>query len=291
MAEHSLKEDRAFEALSPKRISFVLPTKDRADHLMRAFERYRSLKGPDDELIVIDGGSTDHTRNVAEQYRDLVDLFISEPDQCGPHAINKGILFARGRYIQLLTDDDLFFKEGMEYAVKVMDENPEIDLLVCGGTKEKDGRKMGSKYIPPGIPYGRRVEDVFRYKAGAGLGLFTRRSSFARMGTLMPCERSLAHLTDLACTAIFIKRGGIVKFCRVRLYHHPIYSHGVSVKKEGSTADRKVIRELCSYGFYLRYCLWRFLKLHQSLFGPLHRFIWKTVPKDAEVAWDGGLSW
>lgn len=292
LTEREIKNnDARFDALCSKRISFVLPTKDRAERLMLALERYRSLKGPEDELIVVDGGSTDHTREVVGRYKDLVDFFISEPDQCGPNAINKGILSARGRYTQLLTDDDLFFKEGMDYAARVMDENPEIDLLVCGGTKEKDGRKEASKYIPQGIPYGKQVEDVFRYKAGSGLGLFTRRAAFARMGTLMPCETHIAHLTDLACTAIFIKRGGIVKFCRVRLYHHVIYSHGVSLKKEGSIADRKVIRELCSFRFYMRFCLWRFLKEHQSLFGPLHNYIWKTVPKDTEVVWDGGLSW
>ncbi|MBI2056328.1 MAG: glycosyltransferase [Candidatus Sungbacteria bacterium] len=283
--------DPTFESLCEKRVSFVFPTKNRAEYLASALERYRSLKGPDDEIIVVDGGSTDSTRDVAERYKDVIDIFISEPDESGPNAINKGIVFARGRYTQLLTDDDKFFKEGIDHVVKVMDENPEIDLLVCGGTKEKDGRKMGSKYIPSGIPYGKHPEDAFRYKAGAGLGLFTRRKSFARMGQLMPCEQYLTHLTDLACVAAFIKKGGIVKFCRVRLYHHIIYQHGVSVKREGSGADRRVVREYCSYRFYLRYCMWRFLKEHQSWFGSLHSFIWKTVPKNVVESWDGGLSW
>lgn len=291
MISNEKNSNVSFEALCKKRVSFVLPTKNRAEHLAKALERYRKLKGPDDEIIVVDGGSTDHTHEVVARYNDLIDVFISEPDESGPNAINKGILFARGRYMHLLTDDDLFFREGIEHAVRVMDQNPEIDLLVCGGTKEKDGRKMAPKYIPPGIPYGKRADDVFRYKAGAGIGLFTRRKSFARMGSLLPCEQYLLHLTDLACVATFIKRDGVVKFCRVRLYHHIIYPHGVSVKSESSKADRQVIRQLCSYRFYLLFCLWRFLKEHQLLFGPLHSYIWKTVPKDTKAVWDGGLSW
>lgn len=283
--------DFTFEALCKKRVSFVLPTKNRATYLANALEQYRIIKGPEDEIILVDGGSTDNTREVVERYKDLIDVFISEHDDSGPNAINKGIITARGRYMHLLTDDDTFFKEGIDHAVRVMDQHPEIDLLVCGGTKEKDGRKMGSKYIPAGIPYGKKPEDAFRYKAGAGLGLFTRRKSFARMGQLLPCEQYLTHLTDLACVASFIKKGGIVKFCRVRLYHHVIHQHGVSVKREGSKGDRRVIRELCSYRFYLRFRLWRFLKEHQSWFGSLHSYIWKTVPKDTKVVWDGGLSW
>ncbi len=284
-----------FENLCQKRISFILLTKNRAAFFEKALVGFRDLKGRDDEMIVIDGGSDDTTKEIVARHKDVVDIFISEPDTSGPDAFNKGVLFARGKYIQLLTDDDIFFREGMEHAVNTMDKNPEIDLLVCGGTKEKDGRILKStKYIPPGIPYGKHVEDVFHYKAGAGLGLFIRRKSLARMGILVPCERDkrLNHVSDLATVSAFITKGGVVKFCRVRLYHHIINSQGVSVKNEGSSyADRWLVRQHCSYRFYLRYCLVKFLKRHRNIFGSLHSFVLDTVPKDTDVIWDGGLSW
>ncbi len=51
------------------------------------------------ELIVIDGGSTDGTTEVIEEFASHIDYWISEPDRGLYHAMNKGIAAARGEYI------------------------------------------------------------------------------------------------------------------------------------------------------------------------------------------------
>ena len=82
-----------------RRLSYLLATRNRAGFLGPVLDNVAELLGPDDELIVIDGGSTDGTRELLERRRDVVSDFISEPDRGEAHALNKGILRARGRWI------------------------------------------------------------------------------------------------------------------------------------------------------------------------------------------------
>jgi glycosyltransferase involved in cell wall biosynthesis len=58
------------------------------------------------EHIIVDGGSTDDTRQVLSKYRHL--KTISEPDQGMYDALNKGLRIARGEIIGFLNTDDLY---------------------------------------------------------------------------------------------------------------------------------------------------------------------------------------
>ena len=64
-----------------KRISYILTTKNRATQLEDTLTRYKEILKEDDELIIIDGGSTDDTQSVINKFSALIDYFISEPDQ------------------------------------------------------------------------------------------------------------------------------------------------------------------------------------------------------------------
>ena len=54
------------------------------------------------EYIVIDGGSTDGTLEIIEEYSNIIDIIISEPDHGTYDAINKGIKFSSGEIIGIL---------------------------------------------------------------------------------------------------------------------------------------------------------------------------------------------
>lgn len=61
------------------------------------------------EYIIIDGNSTDGTKEIIETYRDRISQFISEPDKGMYDAINKGIKLATGDVIGLMHSDDEFY--------------------------------------------------------------------------------------------------------------------------------------------------------------------------------------
>lgn len=55
---------------------------------------------------MIDGGSTDNTLAIIDEYKDQIDILISEPDQGISDAFNKGINLATGDYIAIINADD-----------------------------------------------------------------------------------------------------------------------------------------------------------------------------------------
>ena len=66
---------------------------------------------PHIQHVIIDGGSTDGTLDILEEYRDRIAVLISEPDDGLYDALNKGIRHATGDIIGFLHADDLFASE------------------------------------------------------------------------------------------------------------------------------------------------------------------------------------
>ena len=245
----TLSQPVTLEEQSSRRVSFILVTKDHAAYIGAALELSRQLVGPEDELIVVDGASTDGTTEVITRYGDLVDVFISEPDDNPTHALNKGILVARGRYIKQITDDDTIYPEAMEQAIDVLDRNPSIDLLVCGGTRELNG-VVTPVYVPPGANYGQRPEDLFRHPF-CGVGLVWRRRAIPHMGLL----NNFGGATDGEFVLQAIQRRAEVKFCRINLFHHTLYSHSYILhrQREWERDLNRLVKQYCSRRFYLKY--------------------------------------
>jgi glycosyltransferase involved in cell wall biosynthesis len=65
------------------------------------------------EYLIIDGGSTDGTKEIINKYNDKVSLIVSEPDKGIYDAMNKGIKLATGDIIGMLNADDFFADENI----------------------------------------------------------------------------------------------------------------------------------------------------------------------------------
>lgn len=61
------------------------------------------------EYIVVDGGSTDETKLVIEQYKTSIDRLISERDKGIYDAMNKGLRVASGEYVCFMNAGDCFY--------------------------------------------------------------------------------------------------------------------------------------------------------------------------------------
>jgi len=66
---------------------------------------------PDVEYIVVDGGSSDQSVAIINQHADIIDAWVSEPDQGIYDAMNKGISMANGDVIGFLNADDVYAHE------------------------------------------------------------------------------------------------------------------------------------------------------------------------------------
>ena len=83
-----------------------------AEHTIhRSISSVISQKYKNVEYIIIDGGSTDGTLNIINQFADQIAIIKSEPDNGIYDAMNKGIKLASGDIIGLLNADDYFADE------------------------------------------------------------------------------------------------------------------------------------------------------------------------------------
>ena len=60
------------------------------------------------QYIIIDGGSTDKTINIVNNYKHFISHIVSEPDKGIYDAMNKGIKLATGDVVGMLNADDFF---------------------------------------------------------------------------------------------------------------------------------------------------------------------------------------
>lgn len=63
---------------------------------------------PDKEYIIVDGNSSDGTKEIIARYTDRISHFISESDKGIYDAMNKGLKLATGDIISILNSDDLY---------------------------------------------------------------------------------------------------------------------------------------------------------------------------------------
>lgn len=78
------------------------------------------------EYIIIDGASTDKTMSVVNQYKDKIDVIVSEPDKGRSDAFNKGIRIATGDYIVMINAGDLLTENALEKFVHSYKEGYDV---------------------------------------------------------------------------------------------------------------------------------------------------------------------
>ncbi|MBI2516118.1 MAG: glycosyltransferase [Opitutae bacterium] len=87
-------------------VSVVLVCRNPGARVREALESVWAQPETDCEVVVIDGASTDGTREWLEVQRTRLGALISEPDRGVYDAMNKGIVAARGEWIIFLGADD-----------------------------------------------------------------------------------------------------------------------------------------------------------------------------------------
>lgn len=81
------------------------------------------------EYIVVDGGSTDGTREIIERYRPRLTHVVFEPDSGIYDAFNKGLARAAGDVVGILNADDLYAPWTLETVGEAYRENPEAGVF------------------------------------------------------------------------------------------------------------------------------------------------------------------
>jgi glycosyltransferase involved in cell wall biosynthesis len=157
-------------------VSVIIPVRDGERYLAEAIESVLRQTCPVLEVIVVDNGSKDRSRRVAEQFGGPVQV-VSEPIPGAARARNAGLRVASGELVAFLDADDLWKPSKLAKQAGVLDRQPEIDLVF---TTMKD-------FISPELTAQQKTGMSCRADAYAGLQISTM---LARASALPDCFRT-----------------------------------------------------------------------------------------------------
>ena len=162
-----------------RKISVITPSLNRARLLELAIQSLAAQNYLDCEHIIIDGGSTDGTKEVIQKYPGI--RFVSAPDDGMYQALNKGLDVAGGEIISFLNTDDLY-GENIFRGVAKNFEDPDV-MAVAGRaivfSELPDGRtEIVDQYSPEEIS----LMESSTIGSNFFNAWFFRRSVFDRIG-------------------------------------------------------------------------------------------------------------
>lgn len=207
------KKNRKKEPL----VSVIIPTYNRGWIIREAIDSVLTQDYRDFELIVIDDGSTDNTREILNAYRGSI-KFFHQVNKGVSAARNRGISEASGDLIAFLDSDDLWLGEKLSVQVEFFTKTQEA--LICQ-TEEiwiRDGIRVNPKKRHK-KPSGFIFEPSLALCLVSPSAVMMKRSLLEAMGgfdeTLPACEdydlwlrigcRHPVYLIDIP---LVIKRGG-----------------------------------------------------------------------------------
>jgi len=137
------------------KLSIITVVLNQAISIRATIESVLNQTWHDVEYIIIDGGSTDGTREIVESYGDRVNVFLSEPDH-GPYdAMNKGLRLATGDVVGMLNADDIYTSDRALERVVAAFQNRDTDTLfadihfVKPPDWDKTVRYISGRYFKP----------------------------------------------------------------------------------------------------------------------------------------------
>jgi len=117
----------------PPRISVVIATYNYGQYLAEAVGSVAQQTFQDFELVIVDDGSTDGTREVVEGLKEKYPShrikYISQENQGLSGARNTAIGAASGEYIQPLDADDMLSPEFLEESLKAIEDDPGLTFV------------------------------------------------------------------------------------------------------------------------------------------------------------------
>ena len=115
----------------PGLVSVIIPNYNHAQYVGDAIESVLAQTYQNFEIIVVDDGSTDNSRDAVAQFGDKVN-YIWQQNQGLSATRNRGIREAKGEFIGVLDADDMYEPAYLDVLVNMLADNPDADGIYCG---------------------------------------------------------------------------------------------------------------------------------------------------------------
>ncbi len=159
-------------------ISTIIPVYNCEKYLGEAIESALNQDYPNQEIWIINDGSTDQSASIAQSFGSKIQ-YVEQLNQGPAVARNQGIQLAKGEFLTFLDSDDLWPKEKLSRQMAVLQANPDLDM-VSGKLKQ---------FYSPEVPEEQKqkwayiLDNVNCTLIGA---ILFRASCFQKVGLLRP---------------------------------------------------------------------------------------------------------
>jgi glycosyltransferase involved in cell wall biosynthesis len=131
-------------------ISVVTPSYNQARFLGQCIQSVVAQEYPKLEYIVVDGGSTDGSAAIIEQYERHLARWVSEPDRGQSDAINKGLRWATGDLVTWLNSDDFYLPGALAAVAEAYRSAPAAPFYFGDGWRVNEAGDPRAPFFPGG---------------------------------------------------------------------------------------------------------------------------------------------
>ncbi len=253
-------------------VSIIIPTYNYAAYLPTALESCLRQTYKNLEIIVIDDGSTDNTKDVIDRYRGRI-VYIFQENAGVSAARNRGIASAAGDFIGFLDADDYLTEDAISTRLDILMRNPHLGAVITE-TYSKKGRD-GSLSCRPGYKKdkasGKFYEDLILGRLPFGTCAVLVKSS---LGKQFDFPTGISNGEDVAYFAKIFFSATVYytqKPTAVTLWHEDSLRHNIEELKKQDVALVRTILNDPFYGGALEYLRRdfmsrRYLELFRKLF-------------------------
>lgn len=161
-------------------VSVVIPSFNRAYCLGKAIDSILAQSVPAHEVIVVDDGSTDNTRDFVAQYGGRVRYHFQQNRGLSA-ARNAGIALSTGSWLAFLDSDDWWHPDKIKLQIEALRRHPDAALVYTDYVQSfPDGRELRSQLPPPELLWPK-----LRYTnpLAAGSTMLVRKTALDEIGT------------------------------------------------------------------------------------------------------------
>lgn len=127
------------------RFSVIIPSYNAEEYIHRAIESVLEQTYPVQEIIIVDDGSIDNTKEVVSRYPANLVKYVFQENQGVSSARNNGVSVAGGDWVAFLDADDWYYKDRIQHHVSLLNRYPGVDFMTGNfDYVDLDGNHLGN---------------------------------------------------------------------------------------------------------------------------------------------------